>query len=88
MAEIKVIKKSDDGYKMILEAFVDDQAFLVELENDYWQKLTQGKIEPEALVRKSFEFLLAREPKESILRSFNLKEINTYFPEYEEEIRK
>lgn len=88
MAEIKVIKKSDDGYKMILEVFVDDQTFLVELENDYWQKLTAGKIESDELVRKSFEFLLAREPKESILRSFNLKEINTYFPEYEEEKRK
>jgi hypothetical protein len=42
--------------------------------------------EPTDLVRRSFEFLLAREPKESILRSFGLSTIGRYFPEYEREI--
>jgi hypothetical protein len=37
----------------------------------------------EELIRRSFEFLLAREPKESILRSFDLSVIRRYFPEYE-----
>ena len=37
---------------------------------------------PEALLRASFEFLLAREPKESILRRFDLAIIEQYFPEY------
>jgi hypothetical protein len=37
---------------------------------------------PEALLRASFEFLLAREPKESILRRFELAVIERYFPEY------
>ncbi|HEY8201967.1 MAG TPA: hypothetical protein VII47_11500 [Actinomycetota bacterium] len=37
----------------------------------------------EELVRRSFEFLLAREPKESILHSFDLSVIGRYFPEYE-----
>lgn len=37
---------------------------------------------PEALLRASFEFLLAREPKESILRRFELPVIERYFPEY------
>jgi hypothetical protein len=37
-------------------------------------------------VRKSFLFLLEREPKESILRSFDLTVISRYFPEYEREI--
>jgi hypothetical protein len=41
----------------------------------------------EDLVRRSFEFLLAREPKESILRSFDLSVIGRYFPEYEEIVR-
>lgn len=43
--------------------------------------------DPTSLVRRSFEFLLAREPKESILRSFGLSVIGRYFPEYEREIR-
>lgn len=41
----------------------------------------------ESLVRASFEFLLEREPRESILRSFDLPLISRYFPEYEREIR-
>jgi len=53
-----------------------------------FQRLTAGGGEtPEGLVRRSFEFLLARESKESILRSFGLTEIGRYFPEYEREIR-
>jgi hypothetical protein len=45
-------------------------------------------IDPTDLIRRSFEFLLAREPKESILRSFGLSVIVRYFPEYEREIRR
>jgi hypothetical protein len=44
--------------------------------------------DPASLVRRSFEFLLAREPKESILRSFDLSVIGRYFPAYREEIRR
>jgi len=39
--------------------------------------------DPEALVRRSFEFLLAREPKESILPAFGLSVIALYYPEFE-----
>ena len=39
------------------------------------------------LVRRSFEFLLAREPNTSILRDFSLSTIERYFPEYGTEIR-
>jgi hypothetical protein len=40
------------------------------------------------LVQESFAFLLAREPRESILRRFDLPVIGHYFPEYEAEIRR
>lgn len=36
-----------------------------------------------ALVRDSFDFLLERESKESILGEFDLSVIKRYFPEYE-----
>lgn len=36
----------------------------------------------EDLVRRSFEFLLEREPPQSILRRFALGDIERYFPEY------
>jgi hypothetical protein len=49
-------------------------------------RFAPGATEPLDLVRRSFEFLLAREPKESILRSFGLSVIGSYFPEYERAI--
>ena len=50
-------------------------------------RLAPGANGPADLVRRSFTFLLARESKESILRSFDLPVIGRYFPEYEREIR-
>lgn len=47
-----------------------------------------GEVSPESLIEKSFEFLLEREPKESILRSFELSVIERYFPEYGKEIKR
>ena len=41
----------------------------------------------ERLLYETFDFLLEREPKESILRSFDLSVVSQYFPEYEHEIR-
>jgi hypothetical protein len=38
------------------------------------------------LVRRSFEFMLARERNTSILREFDLETIERYFPEYAREI--
>lgn len=58
------------------------------LEKDYWRKLTSEEMDPRELVKKSFKFLLERESANSILKSFNLKIIKKYFPEYEKEMAK
>ena len=60
----------------------------VNVEPDYAQKLSGGKIPTTELIKKSFEFLLERESNNSILRRFDLSVINRYFPEYEREITK
>lgn len=46
-----------------------------------------GGADAKGLVRRSFLFLLEREPKESILPRFELPVIGRYFPEYEDVIR-
>ena len=46
-----------------------------------------GASEVEDLVRRSFEFLLEREPNTSILREFRITEIERYFPEFPGTIR-
>ena len=50
-------------------------------------RLAPGHYDPEELVAASFGFLLEREPRESILRSFDLPVIERYFPGYERQIR-
>ena len=49
-------------------------------------RLAPGATDPDDLVRRSFAFLLAREPNTSILRRFDLMVIGTYFPDYEREV--
>lgn len=60
----------------------------VTVENSYRERLAGSEIAATELVRKSFEFLLKREPKEAILRQFDLRVISRYFPEYENEMRR
>jgi hypothetical protein len=50
-------------------------------------RLAAGHPSAQDFVRACFEFLLAREPKEQILRRFDVSVISRYFPEFEEEIR-
>jgi hypothetical protein len=40
------------------------------------------------LVRMTFEFLLERESRTSILRAFDLRDVTRYFPDYPSEIRR
>jgi hypothetical protein len=49
------------------------------------ERLGAGR-SPEAFVSACFAFLLEREPKESILSSFDVAVIGRYFPEFEREI--
>jgi hypothetical protein len=50
-------------------------------------RLDPGATTPHALVGRSFAFLLEREPKEAILRAFDLTVIGRYFPEWEAMLR-
>ena len=60
----------------------------VTLTRGAFDRLTEGKVTtPEALVRRSFEFLLEREPKHLILRQFALPDISLRFPDYPQAIR-
>jgi hypothetical protein len=60
----------------------------VSMAKEYYEKISNGIIGPEDFVKKSFEFLLKREDKDSILKEFNITQIREYFPEYETEIKK
>ncbi len=91
MAQIEV-KTSDRGDRYEFEVTVREQKsakkYQVRLRKADYERLAGGKASPEALASESFRFLLEREPKESILSSFDLTVIGRYFPEYEREIVK
>ena len=50
-------------------------------------RLSPGATDPDALVTASFRYLLEREPRESILRTFDLRVIERYFPSYRTDVR-
>ena len=58
----------------------------VNLTREYYEHLPLSDTTPTKLVEGSFRFLLEREPKEMILRTFDLKIISHYFPEYKRRI--
>ncbi len=58
----------------------------VNLTTDYYEHLSIPNVKPVKLVEGSFKFLLEREPKEMILRNFDLQIISRYFPKYETRI--
>lgn len=84
---IEVKKKNEEEFIVTVEERGNKTAHAVTLNDNYYQDLTDGKITKEELLRRSFEFLLERESKESILSEFNLELIEHYFPEYEEKIK-
>lgn len=86
MIKIKVKVRLEDEKKWVFGVRVEDMDYEVEVKREDYERLTGGKVTPEELVEKSFRFLLDREPKESILKQFNITDISKYFPEYENEI--
>jgi hypothetical protein len=58
----------------------------VSLSRALQERLCAGKHTPEQCLEAAFRFLLDREPKESILRRFDVSVIARYFPEFEREL--
>ena len=92
MAKINVTTKKDDDKSWEFEIKIsgedEETRHKVLLSKNYYDKITSGKnISVDKLVELSIEFLLEREPQASILSEFDLKIINNYFPEFEDEIK-
>jgi len=91
MAEIKVEKifERDKGWEFDVEVIEGDSKtqHRVTMNRAFYENLGTDTT-PEKVVEKSFEFLLEREPKESILRGFDVTVISRYFPEYGRKLRR
>ena len=76
---VEITESEGSGSKTVHEVTMD---------KEYYQEMSDEIILPEEFVKRSIDFLLKRENKDSILKEFNIRQISNYFTEYEDEIRK
>jgi hypothetical protein len=89
MAARIVVERIGDGeFSVRVVEGTSESSHRVTLKPEDYQRLSGGKVEAQELVRRSFEFLLENEPKESILGRFDLSVIGRYFPNFEREIKR
>lgn len=82
--------QSDYGWTFLVELGHGEGLieYLVDVDRDYWTRLTNRRIEPVELIRATFKFLLDKEQKERILKRFNLSDVVANFPNYENEMKR
>lgn len=86
--QIEVKKIDEKSFDVrVIEGKSESSHHVTVADKDY-DRLTAGEVSREELIRRSFEFLLEHESKESILARFDLSVISRYFPQYEREIKK
>lgn len=93
-AQISVQPTGTNEFRVTVSEGSTQTSHLVTVQPKDYQRITSGiisgiipgQIGESALLKIAFEFLLEHEPKESILRSFDLMVIARYFPAFENEM--
>lgn len=85
-AKISVEPAGANEFRVTVAEDSTQTSHLVTVQPKDYQRIAAGKISEAELLKMSFEFLLEHEPKESILRSFDLMVIARYFPSFEREM--
>lgn len=92
MTEITVTRGADvERFLSRFEVTLDDDGastrHTVTVSSSDYERLGGAYATPEDFVRACFEYLLQREPKGSILPSFDVVQIGDHFPEFERTIQ-
>jgi hypothetical protein len=84
------IERAGEGdpleFEVIVRAGNGETRHHVTMARETCEGLTMGTPTPEHCIEAAFQFLLDREPQESILRRFDITVISRYFPEFEREL--
>jgi bifunctional DNA-binding transcriptional regulator/antitoxin component of YhaV-PrlF toxin-antitoxin module len=88
MSEITVTALDDGSFDVEIRQGDVTSNHRVTVPEDMVDDLGLGDVDPEVLVRQSVDFLLEREPPTSILQEFALSDIQKYFDEYYDELRR
>ena len=86
MVKAQVLR--DEAKQVVLTVQVDGTDFEVTTSKSDLARLGRPGEDAIHFVERCFSFLLEREPKESILRQFDVSVIARYFPEFEVEIKR
>ena len=86
--EVDLTDETEKGYTFRVVVVDEDRETRhhVTLSAEDFKRLAKAGEEPEMFLERCFEFLLQREPADSILESFGVGVIARYFPEFEREI--
>lgn len=87
MATIEVTETSQNSYSVTIKD-IQITTHQVSVQPEYAQQLTNGDVSTQDLVMASMRFLLDHESNTSILRSFDLRVIERYFPDYTEQLKR
>jgi len=72
-------------FEVVVQDWSGETHYQVTMSQADFERLGGETAAPEACVRAAFLFLLDREPKNSILRRFDVSVIERYFPEFRRE---
>jgi hypothetical protein len=88
--DVQQTQANDDGFEfaVTVDEAGDSSRHQVTLTAPDYERWGANSDSPEAFVTRCFEFLLEREPKASILSRFDVSQIRSYFPEFDEQMRR
>lgn len=69
-------------FEVVLRDGKEEMHYQVTMTRADFERLGDGNVSSEECIRAAFLFLLDREPKNSILRRFDVSVIERYFPEF------
>ena len=92
MADISVTRTSGEPDLMVFDVEVREAGsssrHVVTLSRQDHESQGARFSSPEDFIRRCMEYLLEREPKESILARFDVRDIGRYFPEFHRDVLK
>ena len=87
-AKIEVEQAGPDEFHVRVVEGKSVTSHVVTMKTSEYERISGKKVSPAELVHRAFEFLLARERKESILGKFDLTVIGQYFAEFEKTMKR
>ena len=73
-------------YEVIVESETET-THRVHMSQEYYRSLCGATVTHEFVLVTAFNVLLEREPNTSILKEFDIEDINRYFPEFFEDVK-